>query len=225
MATDQHNMLDYYDYTLEQLMFPELPHEVEVSQGRRNNDKSSMYSHCKAEYADVDNLLIVDYDEFLYCPGGQGFEYQKQKISSTIHKTLNSTTPVEELILLRSHLTNATNDTDGCVASAIAESPQHVFDCYIRQSKLRTQGAPKVMSPTRTCPFFWVHGACRQGRNPCYCNRVIVKGCQLVHLNHQRFASNTVGEPNPLLQVVSTFQLVSPTINITSTATNITDNL
>src|SRR3546814_9967892 len=57
--------LDYYPYSLEEVVFPELPHDIEVDRGRRNIDKAATYSHCKAEYANVKSMLIVDYDEFL----------------------------------------------------------------------------------------------------------------------------------------------------------------
>jgi hypothetical protein len=197
--TRKYPELDYFPYTMEELMFPELPRTEEVAQGRRNIDKSATYSHCKAEYSNVKNVLIVDYDEFLLCTASDGFEAQREAVARAFAQT-----DKEELLLMRRHLTNSTDDIFGCAAAANPDDLESLFRCYERQIPDRTRGAPKVMSISGICPFFWVHGACTSLRSlACRCTTGVVKGCHLVHLNHGRFAVGSSGGPNPLLQVVA----------------------
>lgn len=127
----------------------------------QGHDKTATFSQCRFEAKalfGIETVLIVDYDEFLYCPVVAASAHaQAAYLSQYIayHRRMG----VEQLILPQRLISNTTADIRGCVVDMV-QSGQSIFNCYAPFEYYMGGHSVKAIHLKHACPLTGYHQAC-----------------------------------------------------------------
>ena len=155
----------------------------EMRKGRfeaQGHDKVLTLTHCrfeaKALYG-IETVLVVDYDEFLYCPvvaataRAQGL---------WIHRFMGHMKGigVSQVEFTQRVVANKTESPRDCVVSQ-AERGKSIFDCFSSYHFYNGAHSVKSLHLDYTCPLTGYHNACPPANMPrshnCLCNTRVMK--------------------------------------------------
>ena len=168
--------ISYHPYTIRSMLDPSMKDmkydnfmlyskgqykNVDTRRDIQNHDKTLTYSHCrfeaKALYG-IDNILVVDSDEFVYCPNQPAtIEGQKKHIHYTIQNQINK--GFDQFGFLQSNVANRTDNSLQCGIDKI-KSGFSIFDCYGHVNYIFQKVFPKTIHLGHKCPQTDVHSAC-----------------------------------------------------------------
>jgi hypothetical protein len=181
----------------------------------QDRDKMSTLDHATVEYSvfsDIQGILFVDIDEYLFCPSkAESIAEQVKHISSIIDKLLKHNK--EELRVdvhpyaAAKSASGSIQDLELCFKNGYlkkgAKSSLYLHQMHTCFSGLSTyQMWPKSLDFKRRCPFHYNHWSCDGGRGGgrqlgCYCrvsfewySKMKSKStpeCHLLHYNHHIF--------------------------------------
>lgn len=155
-----------------------------------DDDHTYSLTHCRfqteAQYG-IDNILIVDFDEFLFCPAA-GLTAKGQ--SQFLHRYIRSARHhgLDQLLLFQEVLYNRTAEgARECMLKQLG-SAGSVFDCFAAYKHQHTAVLHKSLHLTNVCPFATDHHACTNidGMDmhdyDCMCFTYMATQCAVVHL-------------------------------------------
>jgi hypothetical protein len=127
----------------------------------QGHDKTQTLTHCrfeaKALYG-IDNVLVIDFDEFLYCPpGGTTAKSQGDYIRRLVH--LHRVQGIEQLTIPQRFVGNMTSSPRNCVVSR-AKQGKSIFDCFSSYKFYNGGHSVKSLHIGHKCPLTGYHQAC-----------------------------------------------------------------
>ena len=183
----------YFNYTMWSL----LGRHVDEASGHLfiragDQDKSLSLTFCRFELHQLmRSILIVDFDEYIFCPGAaltwtdQGQALQRAVKNSIKHGA-------ETMIWPRSALYNVSDRAlEACLQGQHGEDGS-VFKCFASWDTRTVQRAPrtqKALHHDLPCPFTDNHVSCNSAQyrdNGCECKSMWQNQCQLAHLNPEK---------------------------------------
>ena len=167
----------------------------------QGHDKVQTLTHCRFEAKalyNIDTVLVVDYDEFLYCPV---VPPTARAQGGWINNFLShmKATGVSQVEFTQRVVVNKTASPRNCVVDK-ASKGESIFDCF--SSYIFYNGAHSIKSAhlDHSCPLTGYHNACPPSHSPrshdCLCHTRLMKSnnwrpfenrkgreCALVHLS------------------------------------------
>jgi hypothetical protein len=95
------------------------------------HDKTLTLTHCRFEAKAVfgiDNVLAVDFDEFLYCPQG-GFDPKVQARYINAYVKYHRENNVDQITIPQRFVANRTESVRKCVTEKVLKG-QNIFTCF-----------------------------------------------------------------------------------------------
>lgn len=222
-----HNRLSYFNYTILQVLNrvrKPNPKFTKIS----DIDKYLTHTHCRMELANmygIEQVLVVDCDEFLYCPHSRAnYASQRQGVRAlvasvlqpsdlTLTKLHDSDSPdtrwldladIGEVRLQRVSplLIDQHSSSQECFSHAIANN-MSLFGCFHSKKYL------PVMSPNlklfhlrHTCPWTMIHRSCSAPSAHTHCSCGFTRNyiCSLIHIHNREkfYHSNNEKTSKPL---------------------------
>ena len=215
--------LVYHPYTIRGLLDPSrdglkydntegyIANNLEEENKRRSryesqgHDKVQTLTHCRFEAKalfGIENVLVVDFDEFLYCPVAQPtLRAQASWINQYFLRSKSQ--GVDQIQFTQRVVGNKTESPRDCVVKN-SEEGNSIFDCF--GSYLYYNGAHSVKSMHlgHSCPLTGYHTACPSDEIPrshnCLCKTILMKSnnwrpyetrkgreCAVIHLSTNGF--------------------------------------
>lgn len=182
----------YHEYTIRGLLDPSRSGlrydntEPVTGQAQRlsryesqGHDKALTLTQCrfesKALYG-LDNVLVVDFDEFLYCPrAGPSADRQAKFITSYMQE--KQMLGIEQILFPQRLVLNITVSPRDCVVDQVKVG-KSVFDCFAPYEYYMGGHSVKSLHLGHKCPFTGYHQACASPDAPraynCVCNSMNV---------------------------------------------------
>jgi hypothetical protein len=135
-------------------------------------------------------VLVVDFDEFLYCPAASPTADAQSKYFQTLVSTYVSR-GVDQLSFKQWVTYNRTSAIVDCMAAMLAAGSS-IFNCFASYSHYVGGHSFKSLHLTHRCPLTGYHQACPVPNLPrtynCVCNAVEVPAsrCVVIHLTTQQ---------------------------------------
>ena len=151
-----------------------------------DDDKTNTLTYCRYEAKNVyhiDQIFVVDFDEFLYCPkGGKSISGQKSFIHNMIYKHRKEgyeQIEVEQRIILPK-----SNDPKTCLFTAV-QNQNSIFSCFTSYKNYLGRNRRKSIHIGHSCPLTDFHLACsaNYGVNNCICQDTFIANCAIVHFS------------------------------------------
>jgi hypothetical protein len=185
---------EYYNYTIKGLLDRNFPDHVNpndkyydhIMLGARDDDKTLTITHCRFEARSVygiTNVIVLDSDEFFYCPRGRTDVIGQQSQLSLLVRS-QITTGVQQGQFFQRLVLPASRTPRACAEQQIArhESVLACFTSYFNYAGVNQHKALHLGFP---CPFTDFHQSCARnfGVNDCYCEASEVVSCSAMHLS------------------------------------------
>jgi hypothetical protein len=195
--------LTYFNYTMLELL--DRKGRVPVYDNREgvtddlvilDNDHTYTLSQCRMEAKarfGIETVIVVDFDEFLYCPAGgtepaKQFDFQRKYFASLRRQGYDQVT------FLQRTLANKTSDTPfKCVRKMRNEWKRNpagqasIFDCFAPVRYFLEDFAPKSVHLTLNCPVTTDHHACPLHDYPrlydCAGRSFASEECSFIHIS------------------------------------------
>ena len=192
------HQLIYHRYTIRELLGYDDFHQRHA---RTDQDKALTYSHCRFEYQtrrdeyssgrDVKNLLVIDFDEFVFCPSvAYNPGDQLKGLLSIVNS--NRHTKADEFVFGRFAVHNV-SDLNSCLKNTF-DANQSAFICYNSWITGDRHSTIKSMHHSFLCPSTDFHFACT---SVCVCERHSQNTCALFHFRPLYSQKNSVQSPRP----------------------------
>ena len=182
------SLLTYHPYTLREILGFR---DNTQRHARTDQDKALTYSHGRFEYQQrwfearkedsnlyggIKSLLIIDFDEFVYCPSASTtISDQYKEIIRTVEKTKYSVL-ADEIVFGRLAVNNISN-LSKCLEKRY-EQRVSMFPCYGKWNTGARHSTFKSMHHSFACPSTDFHFACT---GVCACKRKGQGNCALFH--------------------------------------------
>ena len=180
--------LTYHPYTLREMIGYE---DRSQRHARTDQDKALTYSHGRFEYQQrwfeaqkeesdmyggIKSLLVIDFDEFVYCPStSTSIANQYAEILKTVKRTKHSLV-ADEIVFGRFAVNNVSNLSE-CLSRRYEERVS-IFPCYGTWKTGARHSTFKSMHHSFACPSTDFHFACT---GVCTCRRKGQGNCALFH--------------------------------------------
>ena len=180
--------LTYHPYTLRELLGYE---DRSQRHARTDQDKALTYSHGRFVYQQrwfearkedsdlyggVKSLLVIDFDEFVYCPSASAALSDQHKEILQIVKKTKHTLVADEIVFGRLAVNNVSNLSE-CLRKRF-EQRVSIFPCYGNWNTGARHSTFKSMHHSYACPSTDFHFACT---GVCACKRKGQGNCALFH--------------------------------------------
>ena len=131
---------------------------------KADQDKLATLTHCRFEAKalyNIENTLIVDMDEFLYCPHTHA-TYKAQKLAIDRSIKYYTNLGYDQIAFSQNKVINRTDDTFRCLRNVLLKNLS-IFNCYSKTKQSlqyigRSQG--KSFQIGHKCPLTDVHASC-----------------------------------------------------------------
>lgn len=199
------NRVVYYDHSILGLLDPsilEVTFDNDESDtpaiGRLDDDHTYTLTHCRFDVAarwGVRNVLVTDFDEFIYCPSAPPTAKMQAQFLHRYIKAANAV-HLDQLLLFQEVIYNRTVEGAAqCIRNQIAltasDDPNvdpSIFHCFAAHNKRHAAVQHKSLYLTATCPFNTDHHACSMVRGmtladyDCLCHTTMASQCSVIHL-------------------------------------------
>ena len=177
----------YMDFTIWDMLGLSIKHSKEsgnnkmIKEGDQN--KALTFTYCRFEMDHfIDNILIVDFDEFAFCPGaGREFTAQAREVRNIVDSSRRD----EQHSLLWQRAALPYNAAQNCTL----DRPGMYFACYdqvLHQCPMTQARNSKAMHHGLVCPGTDNHASCNSHiwkNRGCDCKTGHQNKCKLLHLN------------------------------------------
>ena len=187
--------------------------EMDYKRGRyesQGHDKVQTLTHCRFEARalyGIDNVLVVDFDEFLYCPVASATLKGQSGWINQYFSHMKSV-GIDQIEFTQRVLGNKTVSPRDCVVEK-AVSGKSIFDCFSSYNYYNGAHSIKSMHLGHSCPLTGYHNSCPTDEIPrshdCLCTSLLVKSnnwrpyehrkgreCAVIHLSTN---NNSYGRP------------------------------
>lgn len=154
-------------------------------------DKTQTLTHCRFEASSVygiENVLVIDYDEFLYCPQAEAnATAQRLQLKKVLIPLKRS--GYDQVAMYQRFVANKTASVRDCLISQ-AKKNRSIFDCYGSYKYKIKIHYIKSFHFGHTCPLTGYHQACPMTNLPrafdCICSSFLFKervkkSCMFIH--------------------------------------------
>jgi hypothetical protein len=220
----------YYNYTMLQLLQgyqEEIKYENDQSKVlgaahavvTTDYDKRYTYTHCRFAFKHlygIENVLINDFDEFLYCPRGTT-DLQKQKQFQKSYFTHMRLNGVEQLFMKQRVIVSKEPDLKKCLQRQVdltkdplqlqSNPNASIFECITAQKFEVKALFDKVLHFAHACPYTHYHFSSNLRHVDCFANSYLSatqkmrvysnNGCSLIHLTTRPAAYNRTHTNKP----------------------------
>jgi hypothetical protein len=187
--------LVYHPYTIRGLLHPlgkgitfdnsEGPHVKEFTSYRgrhesQGHDKVLSLTHCRFEAASlygIEDVLIVDFDEFLYCPEANATaEAQGEYLYNLFVESKKQ--GVEQIEINQRMIGNKTDSPRDCLVERSSKGLS-IYDCFSSYRFYNGAHSIKSMHLSHICPLTGFHQACPSEISPkthnCECKSLLMR--------------------------------------------------
>jgi hypothetical protein len=180
--------LEYHGYTMGGILG--VPHDA-AGTIRSDSDKTHTLTHARFALRamhGLEDVLVVDYDEYLYCKGGKASASSQRLHLQTLFRSMRSD-GLEQVRIGRQYVKPVTTSPSQCVIGYASSGNRSIFECFSSVKERVPQQFVKSMHFGYHCPLTNYHEACGNREKPryydCLCstNDDPVTTCELVHLS------------------------------------------
>ena len=145
---------------------------------RQGNDKVLTLTHCRFEAKalyNIDKILVVDFDEFLYCPkGGSTATSQRNYIQKFVrHTEYNG---FDQLEMTQTWVGNLTISPRDCMLQK-TKSGESIFKCFSSREFQTNHHSKKSFHLGHKCIITGYHNACSEPKertHDCLCQNLVL---------------------------------------------------
>lgn len=156
-------------------------------------DKTLTLTHCRFEAKaihGIDRILVIDFDEFLYCPRATLDFPSQYRLISDLLSSLQSQN-IDQVTVPQVVLANRTVDVRDCFVEHAMKN-KSIFDCLGEYKHMSNFHSHKSFHLGHKCPLTGYHQACSTFQQPrafdCLCPTEHIKReiCSVVHLTTKK---------------------------------------
>ena len=153
----------------------------------QGHDKVLTLTHCRFEVKasfGIENVLVVDFDEFLYCPAAEGgVDSTIREQTIFLHHFIDdlASRGIQQIVFPQRQTLNLTASPRDCMLQKVKKN-RSLFECFASYNQSLGGHSVKSLHVGHVCPLTGYHEACPHPELPrtynCMCDshRIMSKG-------------------------------------------------